>query len=114
MFGLKLALNPLFCSVYRPRLERRLTRLEKRLNVPMSERHECIGQLRKAREVYIEGVRVKNRASSVILDRSGRIKGGTIPLFPDRHQSATPFTIFRPLTQSLITEVGQYSRKHLV
>ncbi|KAF8514069.1 VRR-NUC domain-containing protein [Gautieria morchelliformis] len=96
--------------IYRPRLERRLTRLEKMLNVPMNERHKCDGQLKQARDVYVEGVRVKHRASTLVLDRSGRIKGGTNPLSTGRSKSETPFTIFRASTQPLLTEASE-SRK---
>ena len=100
-----------FHSVYRPRLERRLTRLEKRLNVPINERHECDGQIKKARELFIEGVRVKNRASSVILDKSGHMRG-IVPFFTGQSKSATPSSIFTS-TQSLITEVS-IRRQHTV
>ncbi|KAI0362440.1 hypothetical protein OH77DRAFT_1515684 [Trametes cingulata] len=56
--------------VFRPMLERRLTRLEKRLRVPEEERHECAGGLRKAREVWVVGVRVDRR---LLLDEAGRV-----------------------------------------
>ncbi|KAF8582657.1 hypothetical protein K439DRAFT_1413052 [Ramaria rubella] len=65
--GLK---DELTCFSYRPRLERRLTRLEKKLKIPMEERHKCDGKLKKAHEVYIEGNRVKNRAGSVVLAKT--------------------------------------------
>ncbi|CDO73570.1 hypothetical protein BN946_scf185014.g40 [Trametes cinnabarina] len=56
--------------VFRPMLERRLTRLEKWLDIPADERHECAGRLRKAAEVYVKGVRVDRR---LMLDEAGRV-----------------------------------------
>ncbi|KAI0723944.1 hypothetical protein C8T65DRAFT_714858 [Cerioporus squamosus] len=58
--------------VFRPMLERRLTRLEKKLNIPLEERHVCEGSLKAATEVYVEGVRIRHRAESLLLDR-GRV-----------------------------------------
>ena len=46
-------------EVFRPMLERRLTRLEKRLKVPLGECHICEGGLKSATDVYIEGQRVR-------------------------------------------------------
>lgn len=66
-----------FHSAYRPRLERRLTRLEKMLDIPMSERHKCDGQLKKAQDIYIEGIRVKNKVRPSIWDKYG--KSGKVP-----------------------------------
>ncbi|KAI9057954.1 hypothetical protein FKP32DRAFT_1743401 [Trametes sanguinea] len=59
--------------VFRPMLERRLTRLEKWLDVPVAERHECVGRLAKAEEVFVKGVRVDRRLK---LDEAGRVLGG--------------------------------------
>jgi fanconi-associated nuclease 1 len=53
-------------------LQRRLTRLEKKLKVPPEERHTNAGQLRKAEETTIEGTRIYKRASSLYLDNTGR------------------------------------------
>lgn len=44
------------------------------LKIPMAERHQCDGRLNKAEEVYIEGIRVKSRAASVVPDQSGGMK----------------------------------------
>ena len=60
-------------EVFRPMLERRLTRLEKSLNVPLEERHVCEGSLKKAELVYVAGVRIRHRASSLMLDKAGRV-----------------------------------------
>ena len=49
-------------AVFRPMLVQRLTRLEKRLKVPLEERHVCEGSLQTATEVNVEGVRVRHRA----------------------------------------------------
>lgn len=54
-------------------LVQRLTRLEKRLKVPLEERHVCEGSLQTATEVNVEGVRVRHRAGSMLLDRAGRV-----------------------------------------
>ncbi|OSD08560.1 hypothetical protein PYCCODRAFT_1429618 [Trametes coccinea BRFM310] len=59
--------------VFRPMLERRLTRLEKWLDVPVAERHQCVGRLAKAGEVFVKGVRVDRRLR---LDEAGRVLGG--------------------------------------
>ncbi|KAI0957731.1 hypothetical protein AcW1_006029 [Taiwanofungus camphoratus] len=59
--------------VWRPMLERRLTRLESRLKMPMEERHTCLGKLQKADKILIEGVRVYHREASLVLDQTGRI-----------------------------------------
>ncbi|KAI8989721.1 VRR-NUC domain-containing protein [Trametes punicea] len=56
--------------VFRPMLERRLTRLEKRLNVRPSERHECAGRLKAAGQVFVVGERVDRRLH---LDEAGRV-----------------------------------------
>ncbi|KAI0333539.1 hypothetical protein GY45DRAFT_1344002 [Cubamyces sp. BRFM 1775] len=56
--------------VFRPMLERRLTRLEKRLDVPLEERHECAGRLKAAGKVFVQGERVDRRLH---LDEAGRV-----------------------------------------
>ncbi|KZT69818.1 hypothetical protein DAEQUDRAFT_241498 [Daedalea quercina L-15889] len=58
--------------VFRPKLERRLTTLEKRLKVPDEERHTCEGKLEKAAVVQVVGVRVYHRETSLKLDPFGR------------------------------------------
>lgn len=58
--------------VFRPKLERRLTTLEKRLKVPEEERHVCEGKLDKAAVVEIVGTRVYHRDQSLKLDPFGR------------------------------------------
>ncbi|GBE81686.1 hypothetical protein SCP_0400570 [Sparassis crispa] len=60
--------------VFRPMLERRLTKLENRLKIPPEDRHVCEGKLEKAAEVYVEGVRVLHRGTSMVIDRAGRPK----------------------------------------
>lgn len=53
-------------TVTRPRLVRRLARLEKRLKVPVDEAHICEVELRKAESVTIEGIRIhQTRQKSV-------------------------------------------------
>ncbi|KZT27328.1 hypothetical protein NEOLEDRAFT_1110695 [Neolentinus lepideus HHB14362 ss-1] len=59
--------------IYRPKLTRRLTTLEKRLKIPLDERHSCEGVLRKSEDVYITGVRVRHKAASLALDQTGRL-----------------------------------------
>ncbi|TBU49163.1 VRR-NUC domain-containing protein [Dichomitus squalens] len=65
--------------VYRPMLERRLTRLEKKLKVPLEECHECEARLQAAIDVHVEGVRIRHRASSLRLDSVGRVRGSENP-----------------------------------
>ncbi|KAI0672928.1 hypothetical protein C8Q78DRAFT_1122510 [Trametes maxima] len=57
--------------VFRPMLERRLTRLERRLGVDAAERHVCCaGGLEKAEPVGVVGVRVHK---GLVLDEAGRV-----------------------------------------
>src|ERR1700722_2263994 len=53
-------------------LQRRLTRLEKKLNVPPEERHNSAGQLQQAEETTVEGIRIYKKPSSMHLDNIGR------------------------------------------
>ncbi|KIJ49859.1 hypothetical protein M422DRAFT_130656, partial [Sphaerobolus stellatus SS14] len=63
--------------VYRPRLERRLGRLENKLQIPMNERHLCTRKLKEAKEVHIQGTRVNQKAAkSVVINEQP-----TNPLF---------------------------------
>lgn len=63
--------------VNRHALEARLSRLEKRLKVPVKERHRCVGRLKKAPELKIIGERVyKHRG--VALDKTGKINNKAI------------------------------------
>ncbi|GJJ12411.1 hypothetical protein Clacol_006653 [Clathrus columnatus] len=45
-------------SIYRPRLERRLVRLENRLRIPINERHQVVRRLNNAKETFIGGSRI--------------------------------------------------------
>ena len=47
--------------VSRQALERRLTRLEKRLKIPEGERHVCAGKLAKAEDVIVFGSRIRDQ-----------------------------------------------------
>lgn len=60
------------CSVCRPKLLRRLGRLENKLKIPARERHTCDGILVDADEVVFEADRLRHRAASLKLDRTGR------------------------------------------
>lgn len=60
-------------SVFRPSLVQRLTRLEKRLKIPPERRHVCEARQQKATEVYVEGIRIRHRAGSMLLDQAGRV-----------------------------------------
>lgn len=62
--------------MFRPGLVRRLVRLERRLRVPEEERCLCEGELRKADVVFVNAVRVWNRADSLKLDANGRVVKG--------------------------------------
>ena len=59
--------------VFRPSLVQRLTRLEKRLKIPPEARHVCEGSLQIATQVSIEGVRIRHRAGSLLLNQAGRV-----------------------------------------
>jgi len=58
--------------VYRPKLERRLTALERKLNLDPADRHTSEGKLLRPVSVSFEGVRVCHRAASLKLDHIGR------------------------------------------
>ena len=60
-------------------LERRLTRLEKKLKVPLEECHKCEARLQAATDVYVEGIRIRQRAGSLVLDSVGRVRGSENP-----------------------------------
>ncbi|KAF8507335.1 hypothetical protein BU17DRAFT_100596 [Hysterangium stoloniferum] len=72
--------------LYRPRLQRRLCRLEKRLNIPLNERHKCERQLQNAADVHIEGTRIKST-----LGELGRPKAEATPNWskPEMNRSPT-------------------------
>ncbi|KAF9246229.1 VRR-NUC domain-containing protein [Melanogaster broomeanus] len=59
-------------TVYRPKLQRRLKKLEEKLKLPLADRHTCEGQLAVAETVVFEAVRIRRRAASSKLDRTGR------------------------------------------
>ncbi|TFY67939.1 hypothetical protein EVG20_g3751 [Dentipellis fragilis] len=52
--------------VYRPKLERRLTTLEKKLQMPLEDRHSIEGRLEKCKNVTLRGERVR---TSLVLDK---------------------------------------------
>ncbi|KAL4077221.1 VRR-NUC domain-containing protein [Scleroderma yunnanense] len=58
--------------VYRPKLQRRLVRLEKLLKLPPEDCHTSHGKLASAKEVTFVATRIKHRAASLKLDRTGR------------------------------------------
>ena len=58
--------------VRRPKLQRRLKTLENKLKIPVKERHTCEGSLVEADKIVFEAVRLKHRAASLKLDRTGR------------------------------------------
>ncbi|KAI0053972.1 hypothetical protein FA95DRAFT_1551753 [Auriscalpium vulgare] len=58
--------------VYRQKLERRLTRLEKLLNIPPEERHVCEGNRQSAKQVNIYRERVRGSLAGLHLDSMGR------------------------------------------
>ena len=64
-------------EVFRPMLERRLTRLEKKLRVPPEECHVCEGGLKSATDVYIVGERV--RPGGIHLNSGLQVVGGAPP-----------------------------------
>ncbi|KAG8833377.1 hypothetical protein FRC17_010773 [Serendipita sp. 399] len=45
---------------YKPKLIRRLKRLETLLELTMEERHDCFGDLKRCRDVYISGDRIRS------------------------------------------------------
>lgn len=75
--------------VYRPKLERRLTTLEKRLKIPDEERHTCQAKLERAIVVEIVGTRVYPRDQSLKLDPFGRNVNKSAKLSAKATSSAT-------------------------
>ncbi|KIK92306.1 hypothetical protein PAXRUDRAFT_830065 [Paxillus rubicundulus Ve08.2h10] len=75
--------------VYRPKLLRRLTKLENKLKLPLEDRHSCEGKLADAEEVVFEAVRIRHRATSLKLDRTGRSLSNTA--FPQKNQQINNF-----------------------
>ncbi|KAF9227566.1 hypothetical protein BS17DRAFT_773961 [Gyrodon lividus] len=75
--------------VYRPKLLRRLKRLENKLKLSLEDRHTCEGKLADAEEVVFEAIRVRHRAASLKLDRTGRNMSST-PL-PQKNQGIEHF-----------------------
>jgi Fanconi-associated nuclease 1 len=65
------AYSPVF-QVYRPSLERRLTRLEIRLKVPEAERHICEGYLQQPETTTLKGRRFYEKRSSVVSTTGAR------------------------------------------
>lgn len=53
-----LVLIPFLLIVLRPRLQKRLARIEKQLKIPEEDRHICEATLRKATEVTVQGERI--------------------------------------------------------
>ncbi|KAL0946548.1 hypothetical protein HGRIS_012753 [Hohenbuehelia grisea] len=84
--------------VFRPSLFRRLVALEKRLNVPESERSQCEGELRKPETCYVEAVRRWDRPEGLDLDTSGRPKTSTDATSDDKEndRSVTPAAMDMP------------------
>ncbi|EIW84813.1 hypothetical protein CONPUDRAFT_79583 [Coniophora puteana RWD-64-598 SS2] len=64
--------DPYTHIVYRPKLDKRTTTLEKKLKVPREDRHTCEGGLREPVKVTFMGIRLRHRAASLHLDRMGR------------------------------------------
>ncbi len=69
--------------IYRPRLEKRLTRLEKQLDLPADERHICEAELKKseprylkARRVYVAKNKVGRKRGADEEDGEGTSAGG--------------------------------------
>lgn len=59
-------------TVFRPKLDRRLTALEKKLKFEPEDRHTSEWNLQRPVSVSFQGVRVRHRAASLKLDRTGR------------------------------------------
>ncbi|EJD02252.1 uncharacterized protein FOMMEDRAFT_147288 [Fomitiporia mediterranea MF3/22] len=64
--------------VSRQSLERRLSRLENRLKIPVKNRHECVGRLKKAAEVKITGERVRQRRAGIAFDKTGKVNNKAV------------------------------------
>jgi len=73
-------------SVFRPKLQRRLTTLEKRLKILSEDRHVCEGKLGKPGKVLISGARVHHRTTSLLLDPSGRVHRSSHPSVGEQKQ----------------------------
>jgi fanconi-associated nuclease 1 len=88
-------------------LQRRLTRLEKKLKVPPEERHTSAGQLQEAKETTVEGIRIYKRDSSLHPDNNGRAINKT-PLQSAAESSLrwTPMSL-KPLKISAVALKGK-------
>ena len=62
-----------YLVVYRPRLVRRLTRLENKLQIPEKQRHQCTRRLKEAQEVYLKGTRINKKSSQTVPDGTQQI-----------------------------------------
>lgn len=102
MFSFMLTLTPR--SVYRPRLERRLTRLEKMLNIPMSDHHKCDGQLKEARDLYVEGIRIKNKTSPFSWDKTSQ--GAGVPIFSSQIAEVSHIRQWHPFQSDSLCVFG--------
>jgi hypothetical protein len=87
-------------------LQRRLVRLEKKLNVPPEERHTSAAQLQKADEITVEGVRIYKRASSMHLDSTGRAINKTPLQSADGSLRWTPMSL-KPVKISTVSLKGK-------
>ncbi|KAF7986651.1 hypothetical protein HWV62_26482 [Athelia sp. TMB] len=58
-------------AVFRPKLQRRLIKLEKKLKIPAEERHTCAASLDKAAKRFLTGTRIRH-TSNLHLDSTGR------------------------------------------
>ena len=83
MIVLRILINAIL-TVHRPALVRRLARLEKKLKVPPEECHHCEGRIEESVEVFLEGVRVWNRAYSLSLDA----RSSTTPMHVESDDAA--------------------------
>ncbi|KAG9318761.1 hypothetical protein JVU11DRAFT_860 [Chiua virens] len=82
--------------VFRPKLQRRLRTLENKLKIPIEDRHKCDGVLAKADKVVFKAVRLRPRAASLKLDRTGRSMDANITQ-QDIQRYASPLpTLVKP------------------
>jgi hypothetical protein len=70
--------NSDYLAALRPKLERRLTRLENALNIAEEDRHDSDGVQLEETKTSIQGTRVRPQTASLSLDAHGRVIGDAL------------------------------------
>lgn len=99
-------------TVFRPKLDRRLTALEKKLKFEPEDRHTSEWNLQRPVSVSFQGVRVRHRAASLKLDRTGRsiidTEAGDITKFLSPKKPGVTKVDATPVSIKLEAEVSSF------